>query len=46
MIADNNNLFGVFSMHMGYTFIDCMEHDDRVIVKQMFPYLKCNIINE
>lgn len=46
MIADNSNLFGVFSMHMGYTFIDCMEHDDRVIVKQMFPYLKCNIVNE
>ena len=25
MIADNNNLFGVFSMHMGYTFIDLDE---------------------
>lgn len=46
MIADDNNLFGVFSMHKGHTFIDCMEYDDRIIVKQMFPYLKCNIINE
>ena len=46
MIADDNILFGVFSMHKGYTFIDCMEHDERVIVKQMFPHLKCNIINE
>lgn len=46
MIANDNILFGVFSMHKGYTFIDCMGHDERVIVKQMLPYLKCNIINE
>ena len=46
MIIDDNIIFGVFSMGKGYTFIDCAEHDERVMIKRMFPYLKCNIINE
>lgn len=46
MITDDNQLFGVFVMHKGFTFIDCMEHDNRVRVKQMFSHLKCNIFGE
>ena len=46
MIINDNKIFGVFTMHKGYTFIDCAEHDERVIIKKMFPHLKCDIINE
>ena len=40
------NIIGVISLHKGYTFIDCAEHDDRVIIKSAFPNKKCNIIGE
>lgn len=46
MIANDTELFGVICLYKGFTFIDCMEHDDRVIVKSAFPYLKCYIIGE
>ena len=40
------NIVGVISLHKGYTFIDCAEHDDRVIIKSAFPNEKCNIVGE
>jgi hypothetical protein len=40
------NIAGVISLHKGYIFIDCAEHDDRVIIKSAFPDKKCNIIDE
>ena len=40
------NIIGVISLHKGYLYIDCAEHDDRVIIKSVFPNKICNIINE
>lgn len=40
------NIIGVISLHKGYTFIDCAEHDERVIIKTAFPNKKCDIIGE
>lgn len=40
------NIIGVISLHKGYTFIDCAEHDERVIIKTAFPDKICNIIGE
>ena len=40
------NIVGVISLCKGYTFIDCAEHDDRVIIKSAFPNEKCNIVGE
>lgn len=40
------NIIGVISLHKGYTFIDCAELDDRVIIKAAFPDKICNIIGE
>ena len=37
---------GVISLCKGYTFIDCAEHDDRVIIKSAFPDKICNIVGE
>ena len=46
ILKDYKEIFGVISLHKGYTFIDCAEHDDRVIIKCGFPHLKCDIIGE
>jgi len=46
IIKNNNKPFGVISLHKGFTFIDCPEHDERVIIKRAFPNIKCNIIGE
>lgn len=40
------NIVGVISLHKGYTFIDCADHDDRVIIKTAFPNKICNIVGE
>lgn len=40
------NIVGIISLCKGYTYIDCAEHDDRVIIKAAFPDKKCNIIGE
>ena len=40
------NIIGVISLHKGYTFIDCAEHDERVIIKTAFPDKQCNIVGE
>ena len=40
------NIVGVISLHKGYTFIDCAEHDNRVIIKTAFPDKICNIVGE
>ena len=40
------NIVGVISLCKGYTFIDCAEHDDRVIIKSAFPDKICNIVGE
>ena len=40
------NIVGVITLHKGYTFIDCAEHDERVIIKTAFPDKKCNIVSE
>jgi hypothetical protein len=39
-------IVGIISLHKGYTFIDCAEHDERVIIKTAFPDKICNIIGE
>lgn len=39
-------IVGIISLHKGYTFIDCAEHDDRVIIKTAFPDKTCNIVDE
>lgn len=39
-------ILGVISLHKGYTYIDCAEHDDRVIIKSAFPTKICNIVGE
>lgn len=39
-------IIGTVSLHKGYTYIDCAEHDDRVIIKTAFPNEKCNIEGE
>ena len=47
MVEENPwKIVGVISLHKGYTFIDCAEHDDRVIIKTAFPNQKCDIISE
>ena len=38
------NIIGVISLHKGYIFIDCAEHDDRVIIRTAFPDKNCNIV--
>lgn len=40
------NIVGIIILYKGYTFIDCAEHDNRVIIKTAFPNQKCNIIGE
>lgn len=39
-------IVGIASLYKGYTYIDCAEHDDRVIIKTAFPNQKCDIIGE
>ena len=39
-------IVGVISLHKGYTFIDCAEHDERVIIKTAFPNQKCDVVGE
>lgn len=39
-------IVGTVSLYKGYTYIDCAEHDDRVIIKTAFPNEKCNIEGE
>ena len=39
-------IVGIISLNKGYTFIDCAEHDDRVIIKTAFPDKKCSIVGE
>ena len=47
MVEENPwKIVGVISLHKGYTFIDCAEHDDRVTIKTAFPNQKCDIIGE
>lgn len=36
-------IIGVISLHKGYTFIDCAEHDDRVVIQCAFPGKECSI---
>ena len=36
-------IIGVISLHKGYTFIDCAEHDDRVVIQCAFPDKECYI---
>lgn len=37
-------IVGVASLYKGYTYIDCADHNDRVIIKTVFPNQKCSII--
>jgi len=39
-------IVGVISLYKGYTFIDCAEHDERVIIKTAFPDKQCNVMGE
>lgn len=45
-ILCNDNIIGIFTPHFGYSFFDVAEHDERVLIKQIFPKLKCHIIDE
>lgn len=40
------HIIGIISLHKGFTFFDCAEHDDRTIIKTAFPDKICNIISE
>ena len=46
IIKNDEEPFGIISLHKGFTFIDCAEHDERVIIKRAFPDIKCNIVGE
>ena len=46
IIEGHENPYGVISLHKGYTFIDCAEHDERVIMKCGFPEMTCHIVGE
>ena len=37
-------IVGVAYLYKGYTYIDCADHDDRVIIKTAFPNQKYGII--
>ena len=37
-------IIGVITLHKGYTFIDCAEYDERVIIHSAFPDKECNIL--
>ena len=39
-------IVGVAYLYKGYTYIDCADHDDRVIIKTAFPNQKCGIIED
>lgn len=39
-------IVGVISLCKGYTFIDCAEHDNRIVIKAAFPNKRCDIIGE
>lgn len=46
MVEENPwKIVGVISLHKGYTFIDCAEHDDRVIIHCAFPDKECHIVS-
>lgn len=45
-ILCENKIIGVFCPHLGFSFFDVAEHDDRIEIKRIFPNLKCNIIGE
>lgn len=44
--APSWTIVGIASLYKGYTYINCAEHDDRVIIKTAFPNQKCSIIGE
>lgn len=46
MVEENPwQIIGIISLHKGYTFIDCAEHDDRVIIQCAFPDKECHILS-
>lgn len=46
LLKNNTEIFGVFYPHPGFSFIDIAEHDERVMIKKIFPQLTCHIIGE
>lgn len=45
-ILYKDKIIGIFTPHFGYSFFDVAEHDERVMIKRIFPRLKCHIIGE
>lgn len=39
-------IYGIICLHKGFTFVDCAEHDMRVIIKGAFPDKYCGTIGE
>lgn len=39
-------IIGVMSLHKGWGFFDIAEHDDKVMIKNVFPDKICHIIGE
>lgn len=46
MVEENPwQIIGIISLHKGFTYIDCAEHTDRVIIHSAFPDEECNILS-
>lgn len=43
VVEDPWEIYGVISLHKGWTFIDCAEHDERVRISTAFPDKDCYI---
>ena len=43
VVEDPWEIYGVISLHKGWTFIDCAEHDERVRISTAFPDKDCHI---
>lgn len=46
MVEENPwQIIGIISLHKGFTYIDCAEHTDRVIIHRAFPDKECNTLS-
>lgn len=46
LLKNDDEIFGILSPHIGFSFVDVAEHDDRVMIKRIFPHLTCHIVGE
>lgn len=46
LLKNDTEIFGIFYPYIGFSYVDAAEHDERVMIKRIFPQLTCHIIGE